>query len=144
MKTIFLISCVKSKLDKPAPAKDLYTSSLFKGYLRYVAKTKNKKKLPLPATTYILSAKYGLVELDQIIEPYDLTLLKMTRAEVKEWAETKVLPKLREVANLKEDLFIFLAGNRYRQFLVPQIKHHHIPFIGLPIGKQLQALKKLC
>ena len=69
-KRVALIACVKMKLPNKAKAEYLYTSPLFKGNLQF-AKTLN------PDEILILSAKYGLVELYDEIEPYDVTLKNM-------------------------------------------------------------------
>jgi len=61
--------------------------------------------------------------------------------EVKEWSK-KVLRELKEISNLEKDEFIFLAGERYRKFLIPSIKNYKIPLEGLGIGKQLKFLKE--
>jgi hypothetical protein len=37
-------------------------------------------------------------------------------------------------------LFIFLAGAKYRKYLVGHLTHFEVPFEGLPIGKLLQQL----
>lgn len=134
MAKIVLISCVSKKLNHKAKARDLYISPFFKKNLRY-ARFLNPDKI------FILSAKYGLLKLDEVIEPYDKTLNKMPSKEVKEWANS-VLNQLRKVSNLNEDEFIFLAGNNYRKFLLPHIKHYEIPMEGLTIGKQLKWLKE--
>lgn len=133
MAKIVLISCVSKKLDRKAKAKNLYLSPLFKYALSY-ANTLNPDKI------FILSAKYGLVSLDEEIEPYEKTLNAMKTNERKEWAE-KVLLKLKEVSNLNEDEFIFLAGNNYRKFLITNIKNYSAPLKNLGIGKQLKFLK---
>jgi hypothetical protein len=134
MRKIILISCVSQKLAHIAKAGFLYTSPLFKKSLAY-AQSLN------PDAIYILSAKYGLVELDQEIEPYDLTLNHMSADQIKTWA-ARVLAQLSEKADLRQDHFIFLAGQKYRQYLLPKIKSYEIPLKGLPIGKQLQFLSK--
>ena len=134
MKKIVLISCVKSKLKYPAKAKDLYTSTLFQSNLQYAYQLK-------PDTIYILSAKYGLLELDQIITPYELTLNTMTEAEKKGWSR-RVLDVLQKKADLKSDLFVILAGMNYRKYLLPEITHFEIPLEGLSFGRQLQELKQ--
>jgi hypothetical protein len=79
--------------------------------------------------------------LDEEIEPYDLTLNTMSASEVKQWA-TKVLHQLSAYTDLENDLFIFLAGAKYRKYLIPHLSHVQIPFEGLTIGKQLQQLTK--
>ena len=135
MKTIVLISCVSKKLTHPAKARDLYVSPLFKKNLAYVQKLK-------PDAIYILSARYGLVELDQRIEPYDLTLNTMTAQQVKLWAD-RVLSQLSERADLAKDHFIFLAGQKYRKYILPELASYEIPLEGLPIGKQLQKLSEI-
>ncbi len=115
-------------------AKDLYISPLFKYNFRFAQTFK-------PNEIFILSAKYGLIKMEQEIEPYDLTLNKMTTKEIKFWSE-KVLEQLKNVANLENDEFIFLAGMKYRKFLLPYIAYYNIPMKGMKIGKQLQFLKR--
>ena len=134
MRKIVLVSCVKRKQKFSAKAKDLYTSTLFQSNLQYAYRLK-------PDAIYILSAKYGLVDLDQVIAPYDMTLNTMSESEKKTWAR-RVLDSLRQKANLEEDLFILLAGNNYRKYLIPEHKHYEIPLEGLSFGRQLQELKR--
>lgn len=40
-----------------------------------------------PAKIFILSEKHGLVDLEQVIEPYEQTLNTMSMHEIKNWAE---------------------------------------------------------
>lgn len=129
-----LISCVSKKLDNKAKACELYISPLFKFNLKYAGRLGADR-------IFILSAKYGLVGLNEEIETYNQTLNNMKNDEIKAWAE-KVLQKLNNVADLKKDEFIFLAGERYRKFLVPHIVNYKIPLKGLGIGKQLKFLKE--
>ncbi len=128
-----LISCVSSKLDRRAKAKDLYVSPLFKYNVKY-ASSLNPDKI------FILSAKYGLVDLEQELEPYNETLNTMKSIQIKSWAE-RVVNALKKEVNLDNDEIIFLAGDKYRKYLIPHIKHYKIPLQGLGIGKQLQFLK---
>ena len=65
----------------------------------------------------------------------------MAVAKRKAWAE-EVLKSLRENADIEKDEFVFLAGERYRQFLIPFLKNYSIPMQGLKIGMQLQWLTK--
>ena len=78
MKNIVLISCVSKKRAVKSKAADLYVSTLFKLDLQYARKLK-------PDVIFILSAKYGLVALDDEIEPYNVTLNKMSVNERKAW-----------------------------------------------------------
>ena len=134
MLKIVLVSCVKKKLPYRAKARDMYISPLFNSHLNYALSLK-------PDAIFILSAKYGLVSLDQEIEPYDLTLNNKGVSQRKEWAQ-KVLADLRMKADLLHDHFIFLAGMKYREFLLPSIHSYEIPLEGYPIGKLLQELKR--
>ena len=43
---------------------------------------------------------------------------------------------------LEIDEFTFLAGEKYRKFLIPELSNVKIPMKGLKIGKQLQWLTK--
>ena len=134
MKRVVLLSCVSQKLDHPAPASRLYISPLFRLSLTYACQLQ-------PDAIHILSAKYGLVDLDQVIEPYDVTLNAMPAAQRRAWAQ-RVLAQLAERYNLEQDHFIFLAGQRYREYLIPHLAHVEIPMQGLTIGRQLQFLKQ--
>jgi cytoplasmic iron level regulating protein YaaA (DUF328/UPF0246 family) len=130
---IVLISCVKVKLDHPARARELYISPLFKLSLRYAESL-------CPDKIFILSAKYGIVGLDQHIEPYELTLNKMKIHEAKAWSE-KVIKELKNLTDIDNDEFTIVAGEKYRRFLLPHIRHYSIPTKGLSFGKTLQFLK---
>ena len=134
MKNIVLISCVSKKLDKKSTAENLYISSLFKKNLTY-AKSLN------PSEIYILSAEHGLLKLTDEIEPYDKTLNNMRSNEIKEWSK-KVIYELKSLTDLEKDEFTFLAGEKYRKFLIPEMSNVKIPMKGLKIGKQLQWLTK--
>ena len=134
-KRIVLISCVSKKLSHNAKAKDLYISTLFKLNLKYAEKLE-------PDKIFVLSAKYGLLPLDQEIEPYEQTLNNMRSSDVKEWAN-RVLEQINDVCSIDETEFTFLAGEKYRKYLMPHIKNAQIPLEGLRIGEQLQRLKAL-
>jgi len=134
MKNIVLISCVKKKSNRKSTAEKIYTSSLFKKNLTYAKSLK-------PNEIFILSAKYGLLKLTDEIEPYDKTLNKMRVNERKEWSKS-VINQLKTLADLKNDQFTFLAGDKYRNYLLTELDHVKIPMEGLSFGKQLQWLKK--
>ena len=74
MSTIILLSCGKSKQSCPCKAKDMYTGALFKKSLQVATKLH-------PNAIYILSAKYGVLGLNEYIEPYNLTLNTLTERE---------------------------------------------------------------
>ena len=54
----------------------------------------------------------------------------------------KVISQLKDIWDLKNDTFVFLAGNNYRKYLLPHIEHYEIPMKNLKIGEQLKCLKE--
>lgn len=114
MRTIYLISCCKEKLNYAAKAKELYQSEGFKKRL-FEALSHN------PDEILILSAKHHIVELDQVLEPYDVCLSDQTIGEQKKWAEI-CIANLSSRFNLKEDKFIILASEDYYRYLVGQYR----------------------
>ena len=133
MKKIILISCASKKLAFKSKAEDLYISTLFRLSFAYAKKLK-------PHKIFILSAKYGLLNLNDEIATYNETLNNKSTSDVKMWAK-KVVIELEKLANLENDQFIFFAGKKYREHILPHIKHYKIPLKGLRIGEQLQFLK---
>ncbi len=134
MRTVVLISCVSRKLKYAAKAQDLYVSSLFKLSYRYAG-------LLAPDFIFILSAKHGLISSDDIIAPYNMTLNDMKEKKVKEGRD-EVLTELARRADLEQDRFVFLAGKKYRKYLLPHIRNYEIPLQHLRIGEQLSWLKR--
>ncbi len=136
MSHIGLISCVSKKRATAAQAKDLYGSALFTKSREFVERRCD--------SWFILSAKYGLVEPSEVVEPYDETLNTKTRMERDEWAEG-VWRSLRERLR-PDDQVTILAGERYRKQLLPLLAAHgchvDVPMQGLGIGRQLQWLSR--
>jgi cytoplasmic iron level regulating protein YaaA (DUF328/UPF0246 family) len=132
---IIFISCVKNKMDCPCVARDMYISDLFKKSLSYAKQSHES------ATVYILSAKYGLLELDEQIEPYELTLNTMNKGQRKEWAN-KVLTQCKEKGISFDEETIFLCGKKYREFLMDEFKNSSAPLKHMGIGEQLAFYKK--
>ena len=135
---IALISCVSQKTTYPARIKDLYVSPLFKKTWSYVLQFEKPKDI------YILSALHGLIKWDQVCEPYDKTLLEMSKEESLEWAE-KVKNQMQETfvqdgKTLDDYEFILFAGSKYYENLIDFIPNYSLPLGKLPIGKRLGAL----
>lgn len=131
---VYLVSCVSKKKSRPAPARDLYVSDWFVKARTYVEAT--------GCTWFILSAEYGLVNPDQIIEPYEKTLNTMPVSERRKWAD-RVALQLAEVVPTARHV-VFLAGQRYREFLKDRFHQQgievEVPMEGLRIGEQLSWL----
>lgn len=82
-----LLACSAGKLDRPAPARELYTGQLFRLSLQ-VAEA-------LADTVLVLSAKHGVVELEQVLEPYDLSLADLEKHQREQWGANVVTDLLR-------------------------------------------------
>jgi cytoplasmic iron level regulating protein YaaA (DUF328/UPF0246 family) len=136
MTTIALVACVSKKNSSPMAARDLYISDWFRKASAYVVRVADK--------WYILSAKYGLVAPETVIEPYDETLNKMEAAARRAWAR-RVTEDLRRILQ-PGDHVVILAGSRYRQDLIGPIRQMgctiEVPMKGLRIGEQLRWLKQ--
>ena len=132
--TLYLISCVKTKRNTCAPAKDLYVSPWFRKARAFVEGTGDPWR--------ILSAEYGLLHPDEEVRPYERTLIAMRVEERHEWAKGV----LARIENCVEgvDTVVFFAGQRYREFLEPALRSRglvvSVPMIGLSRGRQMQWL----
>ncbi|HET6311145.1 MAG TPA: hypothetical protein VFH00_09110 [Candidatus Nitrosotalea sp.] len=132
---IGLVGCVKSKLDKPISARDLYTSPLFRGRRKYVERTCDR--------WFVLSAKHGLVDPDTVLEPYDQTLKNSGRAERRRWGAEVLYALKLELGAFSSTVFEIHAGDDYRAFgLVDGIRELGgqvtLPTEGLSLGQQLE------
>jgi hypothetical protein len=104
--SIGLVSCTKSKLDHPCPARDLYTASaLFRKARAYCERHYDG--------WYILSAKHGLVHPHEVLAPYDLTLKRMGVADRRAWGR-RVSTDLRA---LGDHVYYAHAGKDYLEYI---------------------------
>ncbi|WP_342042868.1 DUF6884 domain-containing protein [Bacillus sp. OTU2372] len=130
-----LISCSKVKKDYPCPAKEMYMESqLFRKAIHYIEKQDFND-------WYILSAKYGLLNKETFIEPYDVTLNNMNAGERKELTENVY----KQILKLEPLQLYFYAGKKYREYLIPLLEKKgiqcYVPLEGLGIGEQLSFYK---
>lgn len=135
MSKIVLISCVSKKLPHRAKAKDLYISDLFVKSLAYAHALQ-------PDRIFVLSAKYGLVDIEQELDPYELTLNTMRAAEIRRWAEIVEEQMRMNGIDFDNDEIVFLAGEKYRKYLMPSFGKASVPMKGLRIGEQLRFLSE--
>lgn len=121
---LHLVSCVSVKLDRRAPACDLYCSPWFKFARRVVERE----------PWAILSARHGLVWPHDMISPYDQTLADMTANERRQWA-ARVLSAIPPAHR-----YVLWAGRLYTQHLSADLRAE-LPLRGLGIGQQLAFMK---
>lgn len=134
MPTVCLVACSRRKLRFAAPARHLYAGTLFRKCLRYA------EALAVDEV-FVLSAKHGLLSVDQVVEPYDVTMNEMNRDEAKVWT-LHVLDQLRQAADIDRDHFLILAGEAYRRGLEEHLAHVEVPMRGMGMGEQLQFLMR--
>lgn len=135
MTRIALVACSKTKSTVKAPAAALYTSSLFRKSLLAA--------LDISSSVYIVSAKHGLLRLDQMIEPYDVTLKRMPKHDRLVWAENTGR-QLADALN-RHDVVTAFCGNEYIYPLRSAFSQIgcriELPLHGLSLGKRLSALR---
>lgn len=136
MADIALISCTKSKRSSPSPAALLYTSALFNKSLLYSQTTAQR--------TYILSAKHGLLNLDDTIDPYELSIKSLNAAERTDWT-SKVAERLKQVITAKDTVHL-LTGRDYYVPLLDCFKQIRctltFPLGNLSLGNRVSRLKE--
>ena len=123
---IGLVACSKTKLDRPAPARELYTSPLFRAASGYCERVYDR--------WYVLSALHGLVHPDQVIEPYDVTLATMTAEQRRGWRYRVRAQWGSRAPDLSPGLIFLQGGILYRKAFHPATR---APLAGLGIGQQL-------
>lgn len=128
--SVYLISCVGEKLPKASQASELYQSTWFKKARGYVEQTEDD--------WYVISAKYGLVHNQEVVEPYEKTLNTMKVDERKAWASEAFSHILKRIPKGE---VVIMAGQNYREFLTPLLIDAgyvvSTPLEGLGIGQQL-------
>jgi hypothetical protein len=117
-----------------APAADLYTSPLFLGRRRFVERSCDR--------WFILSALHGLLRPDEVIEPYDVSLVSARAPERRAWARQVLKALDAELGDLAGTTFEVHAGAAYRDFgLVEGLRRRSaevvVPAEGLSQGRQL-------
>jgi hypothetical protein len=132
-----LIGCAKHKATERCPARELYRGRLFQLALDYSLRAADE--------TFILSARHGLVTLDEELDPYDLSMHQLRLSERGFWA-TRVVNSLdAKLPDLDLDV-LGLAGRAYLDLLAVSFAEHgwrlHEPLRGLGVGARLSWLRR--
>ena len=149
MHDVLLIPCVGPKLPYRARACELYQGPLFAACLAYAERLH-------PSKTYILSALHGLVDLEQELDPYDVTLRPLpepyrsqhpnvrvlTDTELDQWA-IAVISALQSHHDLELTRFTVLADTNYIEPLRHALRHISEPLAGVSLEDRSAALNKL-
>ncbi|EHL05566.1 hypothetical protein HMPREF0322_03786 [Desulfitobacterium hafniense DP7] len=135
MQKVVLISCSKAKRSVPCAARLLYdASNLFRKSLAYAQTISND--------IYVISSKYGLVPLDEVIAPYDDTLNDKSAAELAAWGQ-RIVEQIRNRHDISNTEFVILAGKNYYYPLQKYLPNITLPLRGMQIGPRLAKLDSL-
>lgn len=111
MSTLHVVPCGAAKLDRPAPAAQLYSSAHFQLTLAAARAAAGDD-----AGVRILSAQHGLVALDDVLAPYDVTMTdagSVTTGELQD--------QLHELGVSADVSVITLLPKAYRARLTPAV-----------------------
>ena len=119
MKIALITACCAKKLHHPAPAINLYRSSRIKAVY-------NRSN---GADFYILSAEYGLVPAQKIIEPYN-TIMTPQRAK-------ELAPKIAETLKGYDVVVFYRAGARkeYLKCIAKACRNAKVKLIVIGYGQ---------
>lgn len=128
---IGLVGCASQKLKRPALARELYVSTLFRKASAHAEANSD--------VWYILSAKHGLLNPDQIVEPYDVKLGTKAAGPIHAWGQ-RVRDQL-EFRHPDEDIeLLALAGGQYIYAFYNGPWKVSDPLKGMGIGQRLAWL----
>lgn len=122
-----VIPCGGAKRTQACPARQLYIG----GYFRQALATAEM----FPAPIMILSAKHGLLDLDEIVEPYDVIMGGPGSITV------RALYEQARALDLLDASVTILAGGNYVKAAKAVWPHARTPLAGR--GSFLGALKEL-
>jgi hypothetical protein len=130
---ILLVTCVKSKGNQPAAAKDLYSSALFRKERAYA------ERAGVP--WFILSAEHGLVAPDEWLAPYERYLADTAASYRAAWGAW-VAARLDLLAGPLTDKVVEIhAGSIYLDAIRPHLERLGArvvdPLHGLAMGQRL-------
>ena len=128
---IVFISCTKKKNTVPCTAKEMYSASTWFRKAYQYAESLN------PSAIYILSAKYGLLTPNDMISPYEKTLLAEKDIELRRWA-VMVMKQIKEHGIDLSEKAIFLCGKNYRKYIQRLFPNQLAPCAHMGIGEQLK------
>jgi len=139
MSSCIVIPCCKPKRTGKCKASDMYQSPLFK--------RAKKTALRSGLEWFILSAKYGLIKPDTIIEPYEkimksnggLAFYLTDKKDILTAKERKVIKTAANSILANYSRRIYLMGKVYIEHLLPG----EAPLKGLTFSAQLIKLKEL-
>lgn len=125
-----IISCCGKKRNHPCRANQIYISSLFKAGYAWA------ESITISDNIFIISAKYGLIKSNEIIEPYNLQMGDKGSIDV------ELLKKQAHDLSLMDQNIYLLAGSKYIDRVNKIGLRFHNPLKGMTVGYRMYLLKK--
>lgn len=130
---LVIVPCGARKRDRPAAAKDLYISPYHRLCLRAA------HALTAPGNIRILSGQHGLLDLDTVIEPYNLRLGDPGSVTVDD-----ILGQATDAGIIDAPNVVALAGNDYARMVTATWPYARTPLAGSRgIGDQQHRLARI-
>jgi len=136
---IAFINCSKTKKPYQCKAEEMYSDS----HLFYLSK-QYAEKLKVD-DIFILSCKYGLLNREDIIEPYNETLAGSKKQKQIEYGERVYKQLIEQKWFDKVRQIHFITSEPYHWRLIELLEPYNIPIVvhtkGLGMGYKIQFLK---
>lgn len=113
---IAFLTCSSSKLNVAEKVRNIYNSNRFQQQLQNLEK-KDYDNI------FVLSGKYGILLLEEFIEPYDLNLENQNEDYKIKWSQD-IIYFLKLRYDLKYDIFDFYTNINYLKYLIPYIQNY--------------------
>ena len=115
---IGLLSCSKEKLSGAHSAAELYSSPFFQNNVNKLIETCDK--------VYVISGKFGLIELEFVMNNYDLYLGSLNHNDKLIWGNLVIKEFLNKNNITKEDKIVVVASNDYYDYVAYGAEYYNI------------------
>lgn len=136
--TVAIIPCTNQKSNVPGPAREVWQGAHFQLVLAHAEYFYDK--------VLVLSYKYGLIEPDTEIEPYDINIKFSPMADKMKWW-WMVKDHIKDLCGTKPGLVAIYTGYHtyerervLREFVRHGVRDVIIPFEGASIGNRMRAV----
>ena len=126
---IVFIGCGATKMKNACKARKMYVGNYVQLCLAYAQTFTTQDNI------YILSAKYGVLPLEKVIEPYNKTLNNMNIEEKQDW-KNMVIKQLEDIGINKDTEVVFICGTNYYTLLEDYFTNYKLPLPKQGIGVQ--------
>ena len=126
---IVFIGCGATKMKTACKARKMYVGNYVQLCLAYAQTFTTQDNI------YILSAKYGVLPLEKVIEPYNKTLNNMNIEEKQDW-KNMVIKQLEDIGINKDTEVVFICGTNYYTLLEDYFTNYKLPLPKQRIGVQ--------